>query len=92
MTHDDEKWQIDAASQALDRAIAELRKLEGHTMARESDGANDAIPHEPIPPFCSFCGKGKNEVSQIVAGPGVCICNECVSFCQDIISESKRTR
>lgn len=28
--------------------------------------------------WCSFCGKQKNEVEKVIAGPGVSICNECV--------------
>ena len=36
---------------------------------------------------CSFCGKNKNEVKKMIYGKDVCICNECVSVCQDIIEE-----
>ncbi len=36
---------------------------------------------------CSFCGKSRNEVRKIIAGPTVFICNECVDLCNDIISE-----
>src|SRR3989304_6297489 len=36
---------------------------------------------------CSFCGKSRNEVKKIIAGPTVFICNECVDLCNDIISE-----
>jgi ATP-dependent protease Clp ATPase subunit len=28
---------------------------------------------------CSFCGKGEAEVSKLVAGPRVYICDECVA-------------
>jgi hypothetical protein len=38
--------------------------------------------------LCSFCGKPNTEVAALVAGPGVYICDECVSLCQQII-ESK---
>ena len=34
---------------------------------------------------CSFCGKPQEAVSRIVAGPGVYICDECVSVCKNII-------
>jgi ClpX C4-type zinc finger len=27
---------------------------------------------------CSFCGKRRDQVGKLVAGPGVCICNECI--------------
>lgn len=37
--------------------------------------------------YCSFCGKSREEVRTIVAGPDVFICDECVGFCDDIISE-----
>lgn len=36
---------------------------------------------------CSFCGKSQNEVKRIIAGPGVYICDECVSVCSEIIKE-----
>jgi ATP-dependent Clp protease ATP-binding subunit ClpX len=38
---------------------------------------------------CSFCGKPKNEVSKLIAGPGVYICNECVGLCNEIIAEEQ---
>jgi len=34
---------------------------------------------------CSFCGKTQDQVARMIAGPGVCICNECVELCMDII-------
>lgn len=36
---------------------------------------------------CSFCGKTQDQVRRLVAGPGVYICDECISLCNDIISE-----
>ena len=36
---------------------------------------------------CSFCGKPQEAVRKIIAGPGVFICDECVSLCTDIIEE-----
>lgn len=40
------------------------------------------------PPLrCSFCGKGRDEVKKLIAGPTVYICNECVDLCNDIITE-----
>ena len=37
--------------------------------------------------LCSFCGKRRNEVKKLIAGPTVYICNECVDLCNDIIAE-----
>ena len=34
---------------------------------------------------CSFCGRGPEEVSSIIAGPNVYICDHCVSSSVDII-------
>ncbi len=36
---------------------------------------------------CSFCGKSRDEVRKMHAGPTVYICDECVNFCDDIIVE-----
>ncbi len=37
--------------------------------------------------YCSFCGKGQDEVRKIIAGNNVFICNECVTLSQEIIKE-----
>jgi hypothetical protein len=40
---------------------------------------------------CSFCGKGKDKVRRLVAGPGVFICDQCVQLCNDVLrSEGQR--
>jgi ClpX C4-type zinc finger protein len=39
---------------------------------------------------CSFCDKSQTEVEQLIAGPGVFICNECVEVCTKIIAERRR--
>ena len=36
---------------------------------------------------CSFCGKIQEEVTRLIAGPDVYICNECVALCQEIIMQ-----
>ena len=38
---------------------------------------------------CSFCGKQKEEVKTLIAGPSQYICNECVDLCYEIIHESR---
>jgi ATP-dependent Clp protease ATP-binding subunit ClpX len=37
---------------------------------------------------CSFCTKEEEQVAQMVAGPGVYICNECVDLCNAIFAGS----
>ncbi len=34
---------------------------------------------------CSFCGKTREEVAQLIEGNGVYICDACVSFCNSLI-------
>ncbi len=34
--------------------------------------------------YCSFCRKSQHEVTAIVAGPNVFICEGCVDLCRDI--------
>ena len=40
---------------------------------------------------CSFCNKSQGEVRQLIAGPGVFICDECVEVCRSIIEEENAT-
>ncbi len=34
---------------------------------------------------CSFCGKTQDEVMQLIAGPGVFICDECIDVCYSLL-------
>ena len=37
---------------------------------------------------CSFCGKAQELVQRLIAGPGgVCICDECVTLCNEILAD-----
>ena len=36
---------------------------------------------------CTFCGKATREVRKLIAGPRVCICDECIKKCNDIIAQ-----
>ncbi len=40
--------------------------------------------------LCSFCGKSQAEVKKIIAGPGVYICDSCVSVCKSIIDRETK--
>ncbi len=39
---------------------------------------------------CSFCGKEARDVTKLIAGPEVHICDECVSLCREIIEEDSQ--
>lgn len=34
---------------------------------------------------CSFCGKPQSGAKKLIAGPGVYICDECISLCHEVI-------
>lgn len=35
--------------------------------------------------YCSFCGKTDRDVSTMIVGPSVGICNECVRICVSVL-------
>jgi ATP-dependent Clp protease ATP-binding subunit ClpX len=41
----------------------------------------------PATMHCSFCGNSQGEVENLIAGPTVFICNECVAMCNDVIAD-----
>lgn len=41
----------------------------------------------PPPTACSFCGRTEDTVEKLISGPGVYICEKCVTLCQEIISK-----
>ena len=36
---------------------------------------------------CSFCGKRETQVERLIAGPGVCICSDCVEACTELLRD-----
>ncbi|MER6951157.1 ATP-dependent Clp protease ATP-binding subunit ClpX [Nonomuraea sp. NPDC000554] len=39
---------------------------------------------------CTFCGKSQAQVNKLIAGPGrICICDECVGLCNELIEEER---
>ena len=44
----------------------------------------------PTPEMCcAFCGQAKEAVSNLIAGPAVNICNQCVDICVEIIADAR---
>ena len=39
---------------------------------------------------CSFCGKAKDEVQKLIVSDQVAICNECVTLCQDLLTDDTK--
>src|SRR6185369_534096 len=44
----------------------------------------------PLPWRCSFCNNWADDGGELIAGPGVFICDECVEVCNGILAEAKR--
>lgn len=40
--------------------------------------------------MCSFCGKSHAEVKKLIAGPGVYICDSCITVCKNILDKETR--
>ena len=38
---------------------------------------------------CSFCGKTQDEVTRLVEGPGVYICDSCIEFCNTLLFDDE---
>ena len=38
---------------------------------------------------CSFCGKTQEEVTRLVEGPGVYICDNCIEFCSSLLFDDE---
>ncbi len=40
--------------------------------------------------ICSFCGRSADEVEDLITGPGVNICSDCIEVCQNILREERK--
>src|SRR2546427_1305923 len=58
-------------------------------MLKKAQRANATNPPQPVL-RCSFCNKTQEHVRQLIAGPSVFICGECVQVCNEIIAEDAR--
>lgn len=41
---------------------------------------------------CAFCGKTKKEVSRLISGPGVAICDECIAACEEMLEKDTESK
>jgi len=55
------------------------------------DGPRRTFRGGPPPHYaCSFCGRDREEVAHLIAGPNsVSICNECVARCNELLAEDE---
>ena len=52
--------------------------------------AKTAASGTPRPTLhCSFCCRSEHEVARLVAGPSVCICDECANLCAGFVNNKE---
>src|SRR5437016_11405525 len=54
---------------------------------RNRKAPSNSTPEHQNELACSFCGKGRDKVRKLIAGPQVWICDECVALCDDILEK-----
>jgi ribosomal protein L37AE/L43A len=47
--------------------------------------------HEPLL-VCTFCGKNQKHVKKLIGGPGVYICDECITLASRVIGSGRAVR
>jgi hypothetical protein len=82
---DDQEIEFKRAQRELHDAMNALREIQGRPTVPYREPDSSGI-HEP--PYCSFCGKGAKEVQKLIAGPNVCICDECVALATEIMANA----
>jgi hypothetical protein len=70
--------------------VARLARIETNMATKaDLDALRVALGHKPLRPhatlYCSFCAKSQHEVKQLIVGPGMFICDECVRMCMKIV-------
>jgi len=85
MDDEEEKKRVWAARREFENAADELSTFLGKKPIYEQSQKQYS---QAIPPLCSFCGKGKNQVKLMLPGNNAYICNECVLVALDIIEGS----
>ena len=60
---------------AMDSVPIHAKILGGHAVIAQTDIFT-----------CAFCGKSQWEVAVLVTGPHVCICDECITICNELLN------
>ena len=70
------------------RALSLLEELENQGATSRTEGQMTQQSEESKTYRCSFCGKNNAGVRHLIAGPNeVCICNDCVAKCNEILAK-----
>lgn len=94
-----ERWaRFDRATKTLaavgsttDSTLAEVAAAHHELAAAANELAEHLERAAPTgqnrPASCSFCGLTTQQVTRLIAGPGVSICDQCIELCNEIITE-----
>ena len=86
--HDPETWQSHALSSLL-IGLSAVNRPPSKDEATDEEPAQEMPRRSKSGPACSFCGTTHKDPEELVGGPGVIICNECVELCCEILAERK---
>jgi hypothetical protein len=50
------------------------------------------VPAPEATHFCSFCSKSHIETQYMIAAEFACICDECVSICEELIQQRRKEK
>ena len=86
MSENDKSDNFPVLVRNVEQAIDAILAVEGKPPIYQQD--SETSKSDPESPFCSFCGKGKNQVRQMLQCNSAYICNQCVALCHEIIANS----
>lgn len=70
-----------------DQCVALVRRVGDSGVGEETERTRiDPVAGSALK--CSFCGKSAGKVGNMVAGPGLCVCGECVLLCEEVLAAS----
>lgn len=71
------------------KALSEEMNAAQREMSRRRTRFEESSPappeRDPDEMHCSFCHKSQYDVARLLVGPGVRICNECISVCNEVL-------
>ena len=70
----------------VENLLKEQRVGEISIMQAEQKDTSVEEYHQSNPATrCAFCGRPDDQVQRMIQGPGICICDECVYLCLQVL-------
>jgi hypothetical protein len=80
------KRLVRARSAATGESYTAARRLVQRVLEEEPMSSTEENTKE-LMAICSFCKKNNTQVKRLIAGPGIYICDECVTLCNELVGE-----